>query len=322
MDHRPDEAVSDVGRIVGLSRLIERDPALLSCLVGLAMLHYASETIHFLLDSAGPLDPAHLEALRAVVPTAIEVSNALKAERVFGLHTFLPLTDSGTNAQAEAAFGMNPGEARMTAATGVFLQDHLAFLRTTGAVIDAVTNGFPSALLIAREIERGLKRQVEETSEALATFQLHKLGSIQIFTSMSFPIFIKALNRAATVLAELRMTHLALLLEEERAATGQYPADLDSLRDSVPNDMLIDPFSGSGLRYIPDQLGFILYSVGEDGTDEGGKPREKALASVLLHYLRKDGTDGGGKPREKERVRSEAAFDIVVRVSRPAAEQR
>ncbi len=41
--------------------------------------------------------------------------------------------------------------------------------------------------------------------------------------------------------------------------------------DKVP----IDPFDGKPVRYKLTEPGYIVYSIGEDGTDEGGLEKDK-----------------------------------------------
>ena len=40
---------------------------------------------------------------------------------------------------------------------------------------------------------------------------------------------------------------------------------------ALDRDAATDPFTGQPLRYVPDAEGFALYSVGDNGRDEGGK---------------------------------------------------
>jgi hypothetical protein len=68
-----------------------------------------------------------------------------------------------------------------------------------------------------------------------------------------------------------RNLHLAFALAAYHADSGRYPARLDELVPrylaAVPNDL----FSGKALIYQPAAKGYLLYSVGENGRDEGGR---------------------------------------------------
>jgi hypothetical protein len=64
---------------------------------------------------------------------------------------------------------------------------------------------------------------------------------------------------------------MALLATERfRQAEGKWPASLDQLRPRFLSEVPLDPFDGKPLRYKRLEDGVIVYSVGADGTDNGG----------------------------------------------------
>jgi len=70
--------------------------------------------------------------------------------------------------------------------------------------------------------------------------------------------------------ARWRLSRLAVATTSFHARTGRYPRQLGEL---VPEDLPvipIDPFSGDPLRSAPIDGGLVLYSVGFNGTDDGG----------------------------------------------------
>jgi hypothetical protein len=68
-----------------------------------------------------------------------------------------------------------------------------------------------------------------------------------------------------------RNVQLAFALAAYRADTGRYPAKLDDLAPkyllTVPRDL----FSGKPLIYRPSENGYVFYSVGPNGRDDGGR---------------------------------------------------
>ena len=59
-------------------------------------------------------------------------------------------------------------------------------------------------------------------------------------------------------------------LKQYRQAQGQYP---DQLQQLVPDELKAlprDPYSGEPFRYKKDNEGFVIYSVGPNGVDDGG----------------------------------------------------
>jgi len=72
-------------------------------------------------------------------------------------------------------------------------------------------------------------------------------------------------------LACQEMTQAVFALAAYRADHGAYPADLGALvpeyLPAVPEDL----FSGGPLRYKREESGFLLYSAGHNGRDDGGR---------------------------------------------------
>jgi hypothetical protein len=73
-------------------------------------------------------------------------------------------------------------------------------------------------------------------------------------------------------LANVRTASVALALQRFRLRTGQWPETLPELVPQDLPEMLKDPFEDAPLRYKRLELGFVVYSVGEDRGDDGGRP--------------------------------------------------
>ena len=80
-------------------------------------------------------------------------------------------------------------------------------------------------------------------------------------------------------IAHLRAAGVALAIQRYRLAAGALP---DKLADLVPaylESVPKDPFDGNDLRYKKlDTGGFVVYSIGEDLSDDGGKERPSKTA--------------------------------------------
>ena len=83
-------------------------------------------------------------------------------------------------------------------------------------------------------------------------------------------------------IAHLQTAQAALAIQRYRLATGRLP---DTLADLVPtylDTIPVDPFDGNELRYKKLEAGFVVYSIGEDSLDDGGKeklPRTKTTGN-------------------------------------------
>jgi hypothetical protein len=75
--------------------------------------------------------------------------------------------------------------------------------------------------------------------------------------------------------AQLEMAKTLLALERHRLARASLPETLDQLVPDYLVAVPTDPFDGAPLRYQRSDRGFLVYSVGEDGQDDGGKPEPR-----------------------------------------------
>jgi hypothetical protein len=98
-----------------------------------------------------------------------------------------------------------------------------------------------------------------------------------LLLKMILPSTGHALTVADDLAVRVAGIRLMLAIELFRARTGGYPDSLDAL--SLPPEALVDPYSGVAFVYRrleqPDRYGrrYMLYSVGVDGQDDGGRTK-------------------------------------------------
>jgi hypothetical protein len=112
---------------------------------------------------------------------------------------------------------------------------------------------------------------LESTNEELGLLfdpsgpDLHSLFS-QSVVSLS-----RVLHRVYVMETGRELTITVIALQRYRLRHGQYPTELSALVPEFLAAMPRDPADGAGLRYRSEPEGtFLLYSVGEDGVDDGG----------------------------------------------------
>jgi hypothetical protein len=110
---------------------------------------------------------------------------------------------------------------------------------------------------------QGPYRGVKEYDEVLQTSRWNIL-TIMLGATSHYQIYVYRRD-----VAHLRMTRAGLALFEYRRTHGAFPETLATLGLGD----LIDPFANQPLHYRPEGEGFVLYSVGEDGKDNGGTPK-------------------------------------------------
>jgi hypothetical protein len=98
------------------------------------------------------------------------------------------------------------------------------------------------------------------------------------FFMLMFPYYGKYQLRGDRSEQVHRNLHVAFALAAYKASEGRYPEKLDVLAPkylpAIPGDL----FSGKALIYRPSKDGYLLYSVGVNGKDDGGQTREDDLS--------------------------------------------
>ncbi|MCG3149662.1 MAG: hypothetical protein PCFJNLEI_03127 [Verrucomicrobiae bacterium] len=134
--------------------------------------------------------------------------------------------------------------------TGLKELDHLHYLRLMTEGMAASRLDSPAAL---KEFNR-----LENKAYALPAY---------LFISrMIIPSLSSAGKKSLKSSARLRVTQAAIAAERYRLEHGEWPEQLVA---PVPTD----PFDGQPLRYRRTETGIVVWSIGEDGRDDGGRER-------------------------------------------------
>ncbi len=100
-----------------------------------------------------------------------------------------------------------------------------------------------------------------------------KAGSgYYIFSSLFLPALARLELRDAEASARVRTTLVTLAIEDWRISHGgQTPDSLSELTPAYMKSVPADPFDGNPLRYKKLPQGYVVYSIGRDKRDDGGK---------------------------------------------------
>ena len=92
-----------------------------------------------------------------------------------------------------------------------------------------------------------------------------------IMTCLLVPAVVKVQHAADRTEQVHSNLHTAFALAAYRLDNGKYPKSLDALVPKYLAEAPHDLFSGKALVYRPDANSYLLYSVGINGKDEGGR---------------------------------------------------
>ena len=181
---------------------------------------------------------------------------ALIGERCFGLYSFR--TPGGISSD------MGGGKILSTVLVplkifGLHDRDMLSYVNLTQDYIDAL------------DLPRG--ERLAACEAITADFNSGKRGGL--LTKILMPALLRTYQIETRHVADLRVARTALAVQRYRLAQGKLPQALDELVPAYLDAVPTDPFGGQALRYSLRAKGYVVYSIGEDGTDDGGAERKR-----------------------------------------------
>ena len=242
-------AARSIHAIFKVAGSLEREPVLVSQLVRFTMDGVGREALESLLPHTAFADKDLLilqtDLLAVDYETAIV--RALQGDRVTCLAVFRDPRVMGKEASVFLW--------RMTRG-----QDLQMYLTQMDHSIEAASLPTPASRAALDDLERQLK-----TAKSSVVKRLGHHLSLQLLNGVnaaSASFRGTAFNRAAAT---------ALAVERHRRIHGALPKSLQDLPPSLLSPIPTDPFDGKPLRYAIRGDGFVVYSVGEDGKDDGGE---------------------------------------------------
>jgi len=121
-------------------------------------------------------------------------------------------------------------------------------------------------------------RELADYTRGAGTY-LHMLVSSEWPLAMFFPALEQIADRDDAAAANRTLAQLALALAAHRAEHGGYPATLNALAPAYLATIPNDPFTDKPFTYRPSAGGYLLYSVGPDLQDDGGRQMTSAAGA-------------------------------------------
>jgi hypothetical protein len=253
---------------IGMARTLDTEPVIISKLVRIAMLNIAVVALEHRLNAGGldDLDLTHLTQLFAEAAKTNQIANGLIGERAMYFRYFRmsfaeirKLANADDENSSEQTGPPLPGpQPFIFKLTGVFERDLRFYLQGMETNISLAAM-FPKNLVVISNVQE----QISQTSR----------HNYYILSALMLPALGNTIVKEANGLAQVRTAQTALAVERFRLAHGRLPENLDELvpqfLSAVPND----PFDGAPLRYHHLAKGYVIYSVGADGHDDGGREK-------------------------------------------------
>ncbi len=101
----------------------------------------------------------------------------------------------------------------------------------------------------------------------------------EALVSLLFPSLFRVDQLQDKATMQMSLTQVALALGAYKADHGEYPEELDELRRDYLKEIPNDIFVNKPPRYRREGGGYLLYSVGSDMKDDGGKELDRRSGS-------------------------------------------
>lgn len=265
-NNQGEQALDDIKLLLRFNDCIREQPFLISHLVRIAIMSITLQPVYEGLAQHRWTD-AQLEELEQVLAEQDFLGDfvfAMKGEKVIAIQTFEQQRITRENQEIDDSSGTNRTITIrlkwMPAA--YFYQNELNFSKMDDQIISSlvdVTNQIvlPAAL---------------NQMQASVNAQLKHWSPYKIQALMTAPAIAAAIKKFALIQAQVNLARVACALERYRLAHDDYPETLDALAPQFITKLPHDIINGQPLHYRREADGrFVLYSVGWNGTDDGGQ---------------------------------------------------
>ena len=268
---KPEQAAGSITSAFGLARSLSKEPMLVSQLVRIACQELAVSTLERAVNRTEFSDEQLADLSRTLVnaedPCAM--IRAFVGERCMGISILkmpaakiLPLLSIESNRPHPL------GALKITLYRFAGLADMGAaiYLDLMSDYIKAIQLPSP---------------QRQEAADAVDA-RFEKISRIHILVHVIMPALSRCTTIDLRIAAQLRSARAGLAVQRYRLAANKLPDTLTELVPTYLDAVPEDPFDGKELRYKKLETGFVVYSIGEDGSDDGGKekPRKRTDSDV------------------------------------------
>jgi hypothetical protein len=286
---RADEAWQDILAVHRLSRLLTQGHTLVEHLVAIAMSDIACDDTVALVDHPGltPEQARQVQRDLAALPNFAGMARCLdQTERACALDAFVRIGTGGGGELFSAVAG--GGDDVGNNVFNVISVDWNIVLRDTNRWYDRLAAAARMPDRQKREtalaqIDADLQQIVVEmrTPSHLLAGVVSRQQRSRIVSGMMLGLFLPAVTAATNAEdranTTLELTRLAAALAVHRAEHGDYPEKLDELVPRALDKLPVDLYNSSPFSYKREGQGYLLYTLGENGNDDGGSHKDNRI---------------------------------------------
>ena len=148
-----------------------------------------------------------------------------------------------------------------------FLYPAIGFMEMNAAIFLDIMNDYMEAFLLTYPQRLKASDAIEARAESVSNIY-----------ALAYEV-VPALSRVITIetitIAHLRTARVGLAVQRYRLVVGTLPDTLAGLVPTYIDAVPVDPFDGNALRYKKRGTGYVIYSIGEDFSDDDGTEKPK-----------------------------------------------
>ncbi len=261
-----EKALDDLKLLLAVNGSIRGQPFLISHLVRIAIMAITLQPIYegLVQHCWNDAQLKELEQVLAKEDFLTDFKSAMQGEKIFAIQTFerqritreseMMEEVDGTNKTVTISYRFMP--------SAFFYQNELNFARIHEQYI----------LPLVDQTNRIVAPAALRETQAAVQAQMKHYSPYKIQALMIFPAISGSVMKFARIQMQVDLVRVACALERYRLAHDQYPETLETLAPQFIAKLPHDIINGQPLHYRRTEDGqFVLYSVGWDETDDGGK---------------------------------------------------
>jgi hypothetical protein len=237
----------------GIARSLVREPVTVSQLVRCACQNTAISTVEQVLNRIELADEQLLELAESVrqSESISDISRAFVGERCMGMDFF---DNPGI---------INPGGVRLNPLLSLYKA--VGLMEADAVIYLDLMDGYMKCF----ELPLHERQKAADAVEA----KLRTISKAHVLLHVITPSLSGLIRQELRTIAHLRAADAALAVQRHRLKAGRLPEKLSDLVPAYLRSVPRDPFDGKEMRYKKLAAGFVVYSIGEDLSDDGGKER-------------------------------------------------
>jgi hypothetical protein len=317
---RPNDAWRDLLAIHRLAGLLTEDGTIVGQLVAYAISNMACDSTLTLLDHRKHTADQARQVQRdlASIPSFSTARAFDKGERLFALDALVCFGSEGSvvASLAEDEFTSTramPGLDAVSVDWNIVLRDFNACydqLAAAAALPDRAQRlvAMANVETSIQQMEENLRSPSNYVAAAFSQQRRSKLLS-GLMSSYLIPAVTAVSNSQDRTNATLELTRIAAALAVYRAEHGAYPEKLRELVPAAITKLPSDPYMGKPFIYVRIDPGYLLYSLGENSTDDSGNNESMSIFEGIS-------LEESTMPNPPPQIPT-GSDDISIRVPRP-----